>query len=135
MVQSVPIAAVAVKRPPEVIVPHFAVQFTGMEAVNCCVDPCGVVADTGVMTIGETTVISAVALPLPPVAVAVTTQPVLAYNDALYRPLDEIDPHVVVQLAVALAVSWYVAPSLTVAVVGVMENGVVDEEPGCSRMG
>ena len=96
--QYVPIAAVAVKRPPAVIVPHFTVQFTGTEALNCCVDPSGVVAATGVMMIGDTTVISAVALPLPSVAVAVTTQVVLGYSGAVKRPPGEMAPQLVFQV-------------------------------------
>lgn len=100
-----PIAAVAVKRPPGVIVPHFATQVTGMEAVNCCVDPSGVVAATGVMMIGDTTVIFAVALPLPFVAVAVTTQVVLGYSGAVKRPPEEMAPQLVCQVDGWLAVN------------------------------
>lgn len=59
------------------MVPHFAVHVTGMFAVNCCVFPCGVFADVGVMVIGEVTVTLAVALPLPLVALAVTVHVVL----------------------------------------------------------
>jgi hypothetical protein len=70
----VPTAAVAVNSPEAVIDPHAAVQVTGALAVNCCVWPCGVVADTGVITMGETTFTLAVALPLPFVAVAVIVQ-------------------------------------------------------------
>jgi hypothetical protein len=104
-VQDLPIAAVAVKRPPEVIVPHCTVQFTGLEALNCCVDPCGVIAATGVMMIGETTVIFAVALPLPSVAVAVTTQVRLGYSGAVKRPPEEIPPQLVFQVDRLLAVN------------------------------
>ncbi len=56
------------------MVPHFAVQDTGMLAVNCCVCPWGVLADAGVITMADTTVTAALALPLPLVAVAVTLQ-------------------------------------------------------------
>ena len=56
------------------MVPHFAVQVTGILAVNCWVCPCGVLAETGVITMGETTVTVAEAAPLPLVAVAVTLQ-------------------------------------------------------------
>jgi hypothetical protein len=101
----VPIAAVAVKRPPDVIVPHFATQVTGTEAVNCCVDPSGVVAATGVMTIGDTTVMFAVALSPPLVAVAVTAQVVLGYSGAVKRPAEEMAPQVVVHVDVWLAVN------------------------------
>jgi hypothetical protein len=67
----VPTGALAVYRPPLVIVPHLAVHVTGALAVNCWVCPWGVVADTGVITMGDTTFTLAVALPLPLVAVAV----------------------------------------------------------------
>ncbi len=77
MVQLDPTAPLAVYRPVELMVPHFAVQVTAMLAVNCCVLPCGVLAETGVITIGETTLIVAVAAPLPLVAVAVTLHVVL----------------------------------------------------------
>ena len=35
------------------MVPHLAVHVTGMFALNCCVCPCGVFADAGVMTIAK----------------------------------------------------------------------------------
>jgi hypothetical protein len=73
-VQKVPTDPAAVKRPPAVIEPQPAVHATGTLAVNCCVIPRGVVADTGVIMIGETTVTVAVELPLPLVAFAVTVQ-------------------------------------------------------------
>ena len=78
MVQLVPTVPLAVYRPVELMVPHFAVQVTGMLAVNCCVCPCGVFADGGVIVMGEVTVTLDVALPLPLVAVAVTVHPVVA---------------------------------------------------------
>jgi hypothetical protein len=78
MVQLDPTVPLAVNRPVALMLPHFAVHVTGMLAVNCCVFPCGVLADTGVITIGDTTVTLAVALPLPLVAVAVTLQVVVA---------------------------------------------------------
>jgi len=93
-----------------------------MFAVNCWVCPNAVDADTGVITMGETRVSWAFALSPPLVAVAVTVQVVLGYNGALYRPLDEIDPHVVVQFADALAVNCWVAFSCTVPEAGVTEN-------------
>jgi hypothetical protein len=74
IVQLDPTGALAVKSPPAVIVPHLAIHVTGMLAVNCCVFPCGVFAEAGVMTMGETTVTVAVELPLPLVAFAVTVQ-------------------------------------------------------------
>jgi hypothetical protein len=83
MVQDDPMAAVAVNRPPAVIAPHLALQVTGTEAVNCCVFPSVVVADSGVITIGETMVRLAVAVPLPSPAVAFTVQVVLGYSGAL----------------------------------------------------
>jgi hypothetical protein len=104
-VQGVPIAAVAVKRPLEVIVPHLAVQLTGAEAVNCCVDPSGVVAETGVMTIGETTVIFDVALSPPLVAVAVTSQVALGYSGAVNSPAEVIPPQLVFHVEGWLAVN------------------------------
>ena len=78
MVQLVPTVPLAVNKPLELMLPHFAVQDTGMLALNCCVCPCGVFADTGVITIGDATVTLAVALPLPFVAVAVTLHVVVA---------------------------------------------------------
>jgi len=69
MVQFVPTVPLAVNRPVALIVPHFAVQVTGMLAVNCCVCPCGVLADTGVITMADTTVMPALALLLEFVAV------------------------------------------------------------------
>jgi hypothetical protein len=77
MVHEVPAAAVAVKRPAAVMVPHLALQVTGADAVNCCVAPSAVVAETGVITMGETILRAALALPLPFVAVAVTVQVVV----------------------------------------------------------
>jgi len=77
IVQFVPTVPLAVYSPVEVIVPHFAIHVTGMLAVNCCVFPCGVFADVGVMTIGDVTVTFAVTLPLPLVAFAVTVHVVL----------------------------------------------------------
>lgn len=77
MVQFDPTVPLAVKRPVALIVPHFAVHVTGMLAVNGCVFPCGVLADAGVITIGEITFTIALAAPVPFVAVAVTLQVVL----------------------------------------------------------
>jgi hypothetical protein len=73
-VQKVPTDPEAVKRPPAVIEPQAAIQVTGTLAANCCVIPKGVVADTGVITIGETTVTAATERPLPSVAFAVMVQ-------------------------------------------------------------
>jgi hypothetical protein len=105
MVQDVPTVAVAVKRPLAVIVPHFAVQATGAEVVNCCVCPSTVVADTGVITIGETIVRLAVAVPLPSAAVAFIVQVVLGYSGALKSPAELIVPQVVVQVDGTLAMN------------------------------
>ena len=77
IVQLVPTGALAVYNPPAVIVPHFAIHFTGALDVNCCVFPCTVRAETGVIVIGDTMFTLAVDAPLPFVAVAVTIQPVL----------------------------------------------------------
>jgi hypothetical protein len=74
MVQLWPTDAFAVKIPALVIAPHFAVQLTAMFAVNGCEPPCATLGPIGLSVIGETTVICAVAIPLPFVAVAVTTQ-------------------------------------------------------------
>jgi hypothetical protein len=101
-----------------------AVHVTGMLAMNCWVCPCGVFADTGLMTMGETTVTFAVLLPLPFVAVAVTVQLVLAYSGAFKRPVEEIVPQFFVHVAAELAVNCWVAFSWTVAVPGEMEKPV-----------
>ena len=77
MVQLVPTGPLALYRPLALMVPHLAVHVTDMFAVNCCVCPCGVFADVGVITIADTTVTLAVLLPLPLVAVAVTVHVVL----------------------------------------------------------
>jgi len=77
MVQLDPTVPLAVKRPAALMVPHFAVQLTGILAVNCCVLPCAVLADTGVMTMADTTATAPLAVPLPLVAVAVTLHVVL----------------------------------------------------------
>jgi hypothetical protein len=120
MVQLEPTAALAVNRPPVVMDPHLAVQVTGALAVNCWVFPCGVLAETGDMVMGETIVTLAVAAPLPLVAVAVTVQVVVGYKGALSKPAVEIEPHVVVHLDAVLAVNCWVAFSLTVTVLGEM---------------
>src|SRR3954470_4678584 len=109
MVQLVPTVPLAVYRPLALMVPHLAVHVTGMLAVNCCVCPCGVFADTGVMMIGETTVTFAVLVPLPFVAVAVTVQVVLAYSGALKRPVVETVPQFFVHVAAEVAVNCCVA--------------------------
>jgi hypothetical protein len=85
------------------MVPHFAVQVTGWLAVNCRVFPCAVCAETGVITIGETTVTLTVALPLPSAASAVTAQVVLGYKGAWKSPVEDIDPHDVVHVDATLA--------------------------------
>jgi len=118
MVQLDPTAPFAVKRPLALITPHLAVQVTGWLAENYCVVPCGVFAETGVIKIGETTVTFAGALPLPSAAFAVTEQVVLGYKGALKSPVEEIDPHVVVQVDATLAVNCIVAYSCRVTDVG-----------------
>jgi hypothetical protein len=122
IVQDVPTAAVAVKSPPAVIVPHFALQITGAEAVNCWVCPGDVVAETGVITIGETIVRLDVAVPLPSVAVAFMVQAVLGYSGALKSPAEVIVPQVVVQVDGTLALNCSVAFSWIVAEVGTTFN-------------
>lgn len=97
--------------------PQPAVHVTGALALNCCVCPCGVVAETGVITIGETTVTLAVPLPLPFVAVAVIVQ-TLGYSGALKSPVDEIVPHVVAHVDAVLAENCCVTPSFTVTEAG-----------------
>ena len=77
IVQFVPTVPLAVYKPLGLIVPHLAVHVAGTLALNCWVPPCGVLADTGVITIGDTTVTFAEALPLPSVAVAVMVQVVV----------------------------------------------------------
>ena len=104
IVQYWPTGALAVYSPEESIDPQAAVQVTGALAVNCCVCPCGVVADAGVITMGETTLTLAFALPLPSVAVAVIVQ-TFGYSGALKSPADEIDPQFVVHVEAVLAVN------------------------------
>ena len=68
----VPTGAEAVNKPPLVMLPHPALQFTGTLVVNCCVCPCGVLALVGVMMIGDTMfAVEDAVWPLPSVAVAV----------------------------------------------------------------
>jgi hypothetical protein len=118
MVQLVPTVELAVYRPLELMVPHFAVHETGMFAVNCWVFPCGVLADDGVMVMAEITVTLAVTLPLPFVAFAVTVHVVEGYSGALNRPEDEMEPQFVDHVDAVLAVNCWVAFSFTVAEVG-----------------
>ena len=77
IVQLVPTVALALYRPVVEMEPHLALHVTGMLAVNCCVFPCGVLADAGVIVIGDVTVTLAVTLPVPLVALAVTVHVVL----------------------------------------------------------
>ena len=75
MVQLEPTVPLAVKNPDALMLPQLAVQFTGALAVNCWVWPCAVFAETGVMIMGETSVMLAAADdPEPSFAVAVTVQ-------------------------------------------------------------
>jgi hypothetical protein len=121
IVQYFPTAALAVYSPPEVIDPHAAVHVTGALAVNCCVCPCGVIAETGVITIGDTTEGFVVAVWPPLVAVAVMVQ-TLGYRGALNNPVDEIEPQSVAHVAPLPAVNCCVAPSSTVGFAGVIAN-------------
>lgn len=129
MVQLVPTVPLAVKRPVALMVPHLAVHVTGIFALNCCVCPCGVFADTGDMTIGETIVTLAVLLPLPLVAVPVIVHDVLGWSGAFRRPEEEIEPQLVDHVAAELAVNCWVAFSRTDAdageIVNVVEVGAV----------
>ena len=101
------------------IVPHAAVQVTGAEALNCCVLPCGVLAETGDMIIGETTITFVVPVAPPLVAFAVTVQ-VAGYSPAWNSPVDDTEPQVVVHVLATLAFSWSVAFSLIVWLLGVI---------------
>jgi hypothetical protein len=66
-----PAAPLAVNNPAALIDPHVALHVTAALAVNCCVWPCTVEADAGVMLIGEVTAAVVLALPPPVVEVAV----------------------------------------------------------------
>jgi hypothetical protein len=72
----IPVGPEAVKSPELEIEPHEEAQFTGILAVNCCVEFCGVLTVCGVIVIGEVTVTDAVAAVPPAVGVAVTVQAV-----------------------------------------------------------
>ena len=71
MVQ-MPVGPEAVKSPEPEIEPQEDAQLTGIFAVNCCVEFCGVLAVCGVMAMGEVTVTDAEAAVPPAVGVAVT---------------------------------------------------------------
>jgi hypothetical protein len=129
MVQVWPTEALAVKIPALVIAPHLAVQLTAMLAVNGCEPPWATLGPTGLSVSGDTTATCAVALPVPLVAVAVTTQLVVGYSGALKRPVDDTVPQLVFQVDGVLAVNWRVAFSCTLAEVGetVIASAVRDE--------
>jgi hypothetical protein len=80
-----------------------------------------VVADTGVITIGETTLTLAVAVPEPFVATAVMVH-CFGYSGAVNSPADEIDPQFVDHVDATLAVNCWVAFSFTVIPVGDTET-------------
>jgi hypothetical protein len=120
MVQFDPTGPLAVYSPAEVMLPHLAIHVTGTLAVNCCVLPCAVLAEMGVITIGETIVMDALALPLPLVAVAVTLHVVVGYKGAFNTPAVETEPQVVFHVDGVLAVNCLVAFSVTVVEVGEM---------------
>ena len=107
------------------IEPHFAAQVTDALAVNCCVCPWGVIADTGVMTMGETTFGFVVAVWPPLVAVAIMVHN-FGYSGALNRPAEEIDPQLSFSVHVEglLAENCWVAASNTVGLEGAIENPV-----------
>jgi hypothetical protein len=92
-----------VKSPVEEMVPQLAVQTTGRFAVNCWVWPCAVVAELGVIVMGE--VMLAVEDAVAPVlAVAVTTHEP-GTRGAVYRPADVIVPQLAEKVAAALDVN------------------------------
>jgi|SRR5579863_1680802 len=96
ILQELPCAAEAVKRPDELMMPQDTDHETGELAVNCCVCPCGVLALAGVIAMGDTTVAVVAALwPLPSDAVAVTVHDD-GLKGAMKRPAEEIVPHDVV---------------------------------------
>ena len=129
MVQLVPTVPLAVYRPVELMVPHFAVHVTGMFAVNCWVCPCGVFADAGVMTIGETTVTLAVAASAAVRGCSSHRARGAGISGAFRRPAEEIDPQLVDHVAAEFAVNCWVAFSWTVAdageIVKVVDAGAV----------
>jgi hypothetical protein len=96
-----------------VIEPQLAHQTTGAEDVNCCVKPCGVVAATGDIVTGDTTVTFTDPVLPSLVAFAVIVQ-VPGYSAARYSPAEEMPPHEAVHVALALAVNWSVAFSFIV---------------------
>jgi hypothetical protein len=118
-----PAEPLAVKSPVEVIEPQLEVHNTGTFAVNCCVRPCGVVAEFGVIVIGEVTVAVVEAF-APLLADAVTTH-APGTRGAVYRPPDVILPQVAEKLAVALAENCWLAPSSIDGLCGEMESTVV----------
>jgi hypothetical protein len=75
ILQTLPWAGEAVKRPLAVMLPQEAAQVTFELAVNCCVCPWPVVALAGEITMGDVTFALAVAVwPLPSLAVPVIVQ-------------------------------------------------------------
>jgi hypothetical protein len=117
MVQ-LPVLAGAVKSPVPSIEPQEAAQVTGWLAENCCVRFTAVVAEEGVIVIGEVTVAVPLAVRLlPSVAVAVTVQDP-AVNGAVKRPVPSTEPQLAPHVAPRLAENCCVPPSLTLAVVG-----------------
>ena len=104
-------------KPPLVIDPHDALQVTAVFAVNCCVCPCGVLAEAGVIVIGEVTFAVVEAVPVPLVAVAVTVQGP-GSSGAVYSPPDVTLPQLAVKFAALVVVNCCVAPSVTVGLIG-----------------
>ena len=122
MVQLVPAVPDAVNSPPLVILPHDAAQLTAMLAVNCCVAPCGVDAEAGVMLSGLVMVaIVASVWPVPSVAVAVMVQ-APARVGAVNRPAPVMLPQLAVHVTASVAANCWVAPSLTVGFSGEIDH-------------
>jgi hypothetical protein len=115
-------AAGAVYKPVEEMVPAVAVQLVAPAEVNCFVWPSVTVADVGEMTWGvsASSVTLALAEPPGPFAVTVTAVEAGMAAGAVYKPVEEMVPAVAVQLAAPAEVNCFVWPSLTVAEVGEM---------------
>jgi hypothetical protein len=110
------------------MLPQAADQFTATLAMNCCVWPWSVVAEAGVMVMGDV-IVAVVDAVLPPlIAVAFTVQaPVVngAVKDPLLAP---IVPQEAVHVTGTLAVKDCAAPSLTVGLRGCIATaGAVPE--------
>ena len=123
ILQALPAAAEAVKRPPVVMLPQDVAHLTAALAVNCWVSPSAVVALAGVILMGEliVAVVDAEAPP-PEVGLALTVQ-APAVSGAVYAPvLATMLPQLAVHVATTLAVNVCAAPSLTVGADGVIST-------------